>query len=66
MFSIGKWASVVEEDFPPRHPITARTKQVVKKKARHFRCSMRVATGRFYEDVDYDAWRERILSTKLP
>ncbi len=66
MFPIGNWTNVVKRDFPQRHPITSETKQEIRKKARHFRCSMRVATSRIYEDADYSAWRSRVLSAKLP
>ncbi len=60
------WTEVVDEDLPASCPITQRTREMTKEYSGRFRGSVRVSTGRFWTDQEYEEYRKRILSTPLP
>lgn len=62
------WREVINTDFP-KTEITERTKYVMRRvtsSGRYLINNMRLATGRVYTDLEYEARRAKILSTPLP
>jgi len=68
MLKLKDWREVIFEDFPDMK-ITEQTRDVMRRAAqsgRYLINDMRLATGRFYTDSEYEARRAKILSTPLP
>ena len=60
-----QWTEVVDLDMPPRGPVTARAREYSLREARLFRGGVRISTGMFWTDREYEAWREKMLNTPL-
>ncbi len=60
-----QWNKVLESDFP-KIEITEETKHVTRENSVRFRGSMRLSTGKFFTDQEYEEYHERILNTSLP
>ncbi len=58
--------NIIESAYPDFTPVTNATKRINEKNSSRFRGSVRMSTGRFYTDADYEAKRKIILSTPLP
>lgn len=68
MLRLKDWREVIFEDFPEIR-ITDRTRTTMRRaaeSARYLINNVRIATGRFYTDSEYEARRSRILNTPLP
>jgi hypothetical protein len=60
------WREVIDLDFPDVE-ITEETKRTMVEAGRRYLINdVRLATGRFYTTAEYEARRERVLSTPLP
>jgi hypothetical protein len=60
------WRKLIETDFPKSEGITGEARERTIREANRFRGSVRVSTGRFPTDAEYEERRKRILSKKLP
>ena len=66
MARLKDWREVINEDFP-RIEVTEETiRNSVRMAQRGYRTDVRVAMGRVYTDKEYEARRQRVLSTELP
>lgn len=59
------WRRVMDADLPPVR-ITEKTRQTTKDNALRFRGNVRLSTGRFKTDDEYEAWRRKVLAMPLP
>lgn len=66
MDQLPEWYEVVEVDFPPVGPITKETTEQVLANPKRFRGSVRVSTGRIWEDAEFGKRRDRVDRTPLP
>lgn len=57
---------LMERDFPRPGPVTEETLAVTADESERFRGSVRLSSGRVWTDKDYEAYRGRVLATKLP
>jgi len=64
--SLRDWRELVKEDYPEMGPVTAKTLAGIKKHRHRFRGSMRLSTGRVWQDDEFEARRRRVLNSKLP
>ncbi|MEW6236124.1 MAG: hypothetical protein AB1656_12120 [Candidatus Omnitrophota bacterium] len=60
-----EWNKVMETDFP-RIVVTEKTKEITLRESTRYRGSVRISTGRFWTDEEYEERRKRILDTPLP
>jgi len=60
------WREVVLADFPADREITDRTVLITTDESSRFRGSVRISHGRIYTTRQFDAWRNRVMSTPLP
>jgi len=60
-----EWNQVMETDFP-RIVITQKTKETTLRESTRYRGNVRISTGRFWTDEEYEERRKRILNTPLP
>jgi hypothetical protein len=61
-----KLVDLVDRDFPESGPVTSEARDAAKKLAGRFRGSVRVSTGRFWTDEEYQRHRAAVLRTPLP
>ena len=65
-YKLRNWKEVIDLDFPSAR-VTEATRQLAMKYARrHSVSDTRLAMGRFYTDSEWEARREKVLSTPLP
>lgn len=65
-YKLKDWKEVIDSDFPYLK-ITEETRQTMVEYSRtHSVGNTRLAMGRFYTDLRYETWKERVLSTPLP
>ncbi len=62
----GKFIKLINTDFPDMKPITENTKKDVINNSNSYRGSVRLSTGRFFTDSEYQKKKEKVLSTPLP
>ena len=60
------WKDVIDVDLPEPGCVTDATREYTRDKAKHFRASMRIATGRFWTNREYEEYRAKILNSPLP
>jgi len=60
-----QWFEVLEVILPPPR-ITEETRRYTIENAQRFRGGMRISTGRFWTDREYEEYRARVLNTPLP
>ena len=68
MLKLKDWREVIFEDFPDMK-ITEQTRDAMRRAAqsdRYLINDIRLATGRFYTNLEYETQRAKILSTPLP
>lgn len=59
------WKEVIDVDFPEIGPITEKTREITLKY--NGSCdSVRIATGRFYTNEEFEAYKKEVLSRPLP
>jgi hypothetical protein len=63
---IKDWSELIDTDFPPIGPITEKTREQTYREASRFRGSVRISTGRFWTDEEFEEYRRTILNTPLP
>ncbi|MEA1950852.1 MAG: hypothetical protein U9N87_05675 [Planctomycetota bacterium] len=59
------WRSVVTKDYPDPGPVTNEAIQANQDDPR-LRGSIRMATGRVWDDEEYEERRNKVLNTPLP
>ena len=64
--NIKGWIEVIDEEMPQLGAITEKARERILENAAHFRGSMRISTGRFWTDAEYQKYREKVLNTPLP
>ncbi len=65
-YKLKDWREVIDLDFPPIEVTEATRQKMIEYAKRHSVGDVRLATGRFYTTAEYEARRERVLSTPLP
>ena len=60
------WKEAIDDEMPPMGPITEETRKQTLEQAARYRGGVRVSTGRFWTDADYEKYRNEVLSRKLP
>lgn len=63
---VKEWFEVIDTDLARHVPITEKTRELAKEEAFRFRGSVRVSTGRFSTDAEYEERKQRVMSTPLP
>jgi hypothetical protein len=66
MHILEDWRRLTETDFPKSGGITEETRERTIREANRYRGSVRVSTGRFPTDAEYEKRRKKVLSKKLP
>ncbi len=59
-------SKLIDRDFPDFTPINDNTIEVAKNESLRYRGSVRIATGKFWTNEQYEKNRERVLSSQLP
>jgi hypothetical protein len=60
------WRAVIEKDMPEQPKITEEIRQQTIAHSDRFRGSVRLSTGRFWTDEEYQERRKKVLNTPLP
>ncbi|MDD5193652.1 MAG: hypothetical protein PHF67_03630 [Candidatus Nanoarchaeia archaeon] len=63
---IKDWREVIKMDLPDIGPVTYETVRRIQYNARMYGGGTRALTGRIWTDEDFEARRQRVLSTPLP
>ena len=61
-----KKEQLIKIDFPDYSLITEDVREKTKVNSSHFRGGVRLLTGRFWTEKEYNERRKKILNTKLP
>ena len=61
-----KWESVIDREVPTSGKITDEIRKTVVAQAERYRGSVRIATGHFYTDEEYELRRRTVRSTPMP
>ena len=62
----GELIKLINADFPDMKPITKNTKKDVINNSSSYRGSVRLSTGRFFTDSEYQNKKKKVLNTPLP
>ena len=60
------WQNLIDVDLPESKPVTEKAREQTTRFANRFRGSVRIATGKFRTDREYEEYRTRVLNTPLP
>ena len=60
-----EWNRILNADLP-NYKVTEETRKTAKRNALRYRSSVRLAMGNIYTDEEFEAYREKVLSTPLP
>jgi hypothetical protein len=66
MKTLLRWNEIVSRDMPEQPAITKSVRSETLKEASRFRGSVRLVTGTFWTDEEYQSERTKVLSTPLP